>query len=90
MHPLGLLELPGRLLVHRCETNYETYAVAFLLIIGNKTNWGDGELLKVIVWLSFKKMGLILKTPQFLKVSQPREVTLIIRLIYFNSLNQKY
>lgn len=52
---------------------------------------GDGGLLKVIiVWLYIKKMCLILKSLQFLEVSQPREVTLIIRLIYFNSLNQKY
>lgn len=91
LHPLGLLELLWKLLVHRCETNYEAYAVAFLLIVGNKTNWRDGGLLKaIIVWLYFKKICLILKTPQFLEVSQPREVTLIIRLIYFNSLNQKY
>lgn len=90
-YPLWLLEPPWRLLVHRCETNYDAYAVAFLLIIGNKTNLGDGGLLKVIiVWLYFKKMQLIPKTPQFLKISQPRKVTLIIRLICFNSPNQKY
>lgn len=61
------------------------------LLLGTKQIGGDGGLLKaIIVWLYFKKMRLILKTPQFLEVSQPREVTLIIRLIYFNSLNQKY
>lgn len=69
-HPLWLLESPWKLLVHRCERSYEAYAVAFLLIIGNKTNRGHGGLLKVIlVWLYFKKMQLILKTPQFLEVS---------------------
>lgn len=91
LHPLGWLELLWKLLVHRCETNYEACAVAFLLIIGNKTNWrAEGLLKAIIVWLYFKKMCLILKIPQFLEVSQPREVILIIRFIYCNSLNQKY
>lgn len=89
-YPLWLLEPPWKLLVHRCETNYGTYAVTFLLIIGNKTNLGGGGLLKVIVWLSLKKTQLCLKTPQFLKIPRPWEVTLITRLIWFNSLNQKY
>lgn len=88
---IWLLEPPGKLLVHRCETDYEAYAVAFLLITENTTNLGDGGLLKVIIArLYFKKMQLILKTPQFLKISQPRRDTLIVRLICFNSLNQKY